>query len=128
MEVPEQRNGSSALLGSGPSAGSGNSDTQNSGNSGTLQDLEIRSSAVYPFRWGPFEGPSQKEGVTMHDATKCFDIETLLKAGLPKTRVAEIAGVSVWTVHRVRAETESRLDETDKAASEADPEAPPGPA
>ena len=31
----------------------------------------------------------------MHDATKRFEIETLLKAGLPKARVAEIAGVSV---------------------------------
>ena len=31
----------------------------------------------------------------MHDATKRFEIETLLKAGLPKARVVEIAGVSV---------------------------------
>ena len=41
----------------------------------------------------------------MHDATKRFEIETLLKVGLPKTRVAEIAEVSLRTVHRDRAET-----------------------
>ena len=39
----------------------------------------------------------------MHDATKRFEIESLIKA-----RVAEIAGVSVRTVHRVLAETEAR--------------------
>ena len=37
----------------------------------------------------------------MHDATKRFETGTLLKAGLPKARVAEIAGVSLRTVHRI---------------------------
>ena len=31
----------------------------------------------------------------MNDATERFEIETVLKAGLPKARVAEIAGASV---------------------------------
>ena len=44
----------------------------------------------------------------MHDATNRSEIETLLKAGLLKARVAEIAEVSVRTVHRLRAETEAR--------------------
>lgn len=39
----------------------------------------------------------------MIDATKRLEIEILIKAGLPKARVAGIAGVSERTVHRVRA-------------------------
>ncbi len=50
----------------------------------------------------------------MHDATKRFEIETLLKADLPKARVAEIAEVSVRTVHRVRAEIEARSNTASK--------------
>ena len=83
---------------------------------------------MYPFRWGPSEGPSQKEGAAVHDATKRFEIETLLKAGLAKARVAEIAGVSLRTVHRVRAEIEARSAETEGTDTEAGTEAPPRPA
>ena len=60
---------------------------------------------MYPFRGGPSAGPCEKEGAALHDATKRFEIETLLKAGLPKTRVAEIAEVSLRAVHLVRTET-----------------------
>ena len=63
----------------------------------------------------------------MHDATKRFEIETLLKAGVPKARVAEIAGVSVRTVHRVRAETEARSAEAEGTDTEAGTEVPPSP-
>ena len=63
----------------------------------------------------------------MHDATKRFEIETLLKAGLPKARVAEIAEVSVRTVHRVRAETEARSAEAEGTDTEAGTEVPPSP-
>ena len=55
-----------------------------SGNSGTLSHLKIRASAVYFFRRGPSTGPSQKEDAAMPDATKRFEIESLLKAGLAK--------------------------------------------
>ena len=41
----------------------------------------------------------------MHHATKRLEIEILLKAGLPRRRVAE---VSLRTVHRIRAEFEAR--------------------
>ena len=34
-------------------------------------------------------------GAEVYDATRRFEIEILLKAGLPKSRVAEIAGVSL---------------------------------
>lgn len=54
----------------------------------------------------------------MHDAIKRFEIEILLKAGLPRGRVAEIAGVSLRTVHRVRAEVEAHSAE---AAASAEP-------
>ena len=64
----------------------------------------------------------------MHDATKRFEIETLLKAGLAKARVAEIAGVSLRTVHRVRAEVEARSTETEGTDPGAGAEAPPRPA
>ena len=37
----------------------------------------------------------------MHNAIKRFEVEILLKVGLPKRRVAEIAGVSLGAVHRV---------------------------
>ena len=83
---------------------------------------------MYPFRWGPSEGPSQKEGAAVHDATKRFEIETLLKAGLAKARVAEITGVSLRTVHRVRAEVEAFSAETEGTDTEAGTEAPPRPA
>ena len=63
----------------------------------------------------------------MHDATKRFEIETLLKAGLPKARVVEIAGVSVRTVHRVRAETEARSAETDGTDTQVRTEVLPSP-
>ena len=59
----------------------------------------------------------------MHDATKRFEIEILLKAGLPKGRVAEIAGVSLRTVHRVRAEVEARSAEAAATAGRASQEA-----
>ena len=64
----------------------------------------------------------------MHDATKRFEIETLLKAGLAKAGVAEIAGVSLRTVHRVRADVEARSAETEGTDTEAGTEAPPRPA
>lgn len=48
----------------------------------------------------------------MHDATKRFEIQILLKAGIPKARVAEIAGVSERTVHRIRAEIPTRSSES----------------
>ena len=57
------------------------------------------------------EGPPLHGGAEVHDATKRFEIEVLLKAGLPKGRVAEIAGVTLRTVHRVRAEVETRSAE-----------------
>ena len=63
----------------------------------------------------------------MHDATKRFEIETLLKAGLAKARVAEIAGVSLRTVHGVRAGVEARSAETEGTDTEAGTEAPPRP-
>ena len=53
----------------------------------------------------------------MHIATKRFEIETLLKAGLPKTRAAEMAEVSLRTVHRARAETEERSAATQGRAA-----------
>ena len=62
----------------------------------------------------------------MHDATKRFEIETLLKAGLAKARVAEIAGVSLQTVHRGRAEVDARSAETERPDTEAGTEAQPG--
>ena len=80
-----------------------------------------------PSDGGLSEGPSQKEGAAVHDATKRFEIETLLKAGLPKARVAEITGVSVRTVHRVRAETEARSAEAEGTDTEAGTEVPPSP-
>ena len=64
----------------------------------------------------------------MHDATKRFEIETLLKADLPKARVAEIAGVSVRTVHRVRAETETRSAAAARTDAEVGTQEPPSPA
>ena len=64
----------------------------------------------------------------MHDATKRFEIETLLKAGLPTARVAESAWVSVRTVHRVRAETEARSAEVDGTDAGTGTEAPSSPA
>ena len=48
----------------------------------------------------------------MHNAAKRCELETLPKAGLPKARVAEIAAVSLRTVHRARAETEVRFAAT----------------
>ena len=60
----------------------------------------------------------------MHDATKRFEIETLLKAGLPKARVAENAEVSLRTVHRVRAEVKARSAETEGTHTEAGTEVP----
>ena len=90
--------------------------------------LRFEPPLCIPSERGPFEGPSQKEGVTVHDATKRFEIETLLKADLPKARVAEIAGVSVRTVHRVRAETETRSAAAARTDSEVGTEEPPSPA
>jgi len=60
------------------------------------------------------------------DATKRFEIEVLIKAGLPKARVAEIAEVSVRTVHRVRAEAEARGAVADARGAVTVPEASPG--
>ena len=77
-----------------------------------------------PSEGGPSEGPPQKEGAAVHDATKRFEIETLLKAGLAKARVAEIAEVSLRTVHRVRAAVEARSAETQGTDTEAGTEAP----
>ena len=62
----------------------------------------------------------------MLDATKRFEIEVLIKAGLPKARVAEIAEVSVRTVHRVRAEAAARGTAADANGAVAVPEASPG--
>ena len=62
----------------------------------------------------------------MHDATKRFEIETLLKAGLSKARVAEIAKVSVRSVHRVRAESEARLAETEEQGTGVGKQPPDG--
>ena len=47
----------------------------------------------------------------MHNATKRPEFEIPMKPGLPKGRVAETAGVSVWTVHRIWAVTETRSTE-----------------
>ena len=63
----------------------------------------------------------------MHDATKRFEIETLLKAGLAKARVAEIAGVSVRTVHRARAAAVARWTAPEGTDTEASAEAPASP-
>ena len=70
---------------------------------------------MYPLRRGGVRTPLAAADSGVHDATKRFEIEILTTAGLPKASVAEIAEVSVWIVHRVRAETEARsviADET----------------
>ena len=67
----------------------------------------------------------------MLDATKRYEVEILIKAGLPKARVAEIAEVSVRTVHRIRAEAEASCAAADAssavAAAEASDQAEAGP-
>ena len=72
---------------------------------------------------GPCEAPRQEGGAEVHDATKRFEIEILLKAGLPRGRVAELAGVSLRTVHRIRAEVEARSASSEATAGTPSPEA-----
>lgn len=62
----------------------------------------------------------------MHDATERLEIEVSIKAGPPKARVPEIAGVPVRTVHRVRAETEARSVIADGTGGMTVPEASHG--
>jgi hypothetical protein len=57
----------------------------------------------------------------VHDATKRFEVETLLKAGLPAARVAELAWISLWTVHGVLAGSEARCAETEGTDTRAGP-------
>lgn len=58
---------------------------------------------------GSVEGPSSVDCAEGHDAIKRFEIEILLNAGGPNGRVAEIAGESPGTVHRIRvAEVKAR--------------------
>ena len=59
----------------------------------------------------------------MHHAPKRFEIEILLKAGLPRGRVAELAEVSQRTVHRIRAEFEARSASSEATAGTSSPEA-----
>ena len=59
-----------------------NSGTQHSGILAHSYTLRFELPLCTPSDGGPSEGPSQKEGAAVHDATKRFEIETLLKAGL----------------------------------------------